>query len=86
MKIVVINRFLSGTRAIIGFFVGMMALPKTKTMIFAGISSLTFYGILAVVGYYFGRQDWEIVIKYLHIYEKIALAIGAILLIGLISF
>jgi membrane protein DedA with SNARE-associated domain len=56
MKLVVINRFMSGTRAVISFFAGMSALDKRKTLIYASISSFTFYGLLASAGYFFGKD------------------------------
>jgi len=56
MKLVVINRFMSGTRAVISFFAGMSALDKQKVTIYAATSSFLFYGLLAAAGYYFGKD------------------------------
>ena len=80
IKIVAINRFMSGTRAVISFFAGMSALPKTKTLIYAGISSLLYYGLLAMVGYYFGK-DYPRILEFLHTYEKITFAIVIFIII-----
>jgi membrane protein DedA with SNARE-associated domain len=74
IKIVAINRFMSGTRAVISFFAGISTLPKAKTLLYAGISSLVYYGLLAFAGYYFGK-DWQRLLMFLKIYEKIALFI-----------
>jgi membrane protein DedA with SNARE-associated domain len=69
IKLVAINRFMSGTRAIISFFAGMSALPKIKTMLYAGLSSLVYYGLLAYAGYYFGK-DWKRLSEFLKLYQK----------------
>ena len=70
-KLVVVNRFMSGTRAIVSFFAGMTGLPLTKTIVLAGISSFLWYGILSMAGYYFGN-DWKTLVEYLRIYDKVA--------------
>ena len=80
IKIVAINRFMSGTRAVISFFAGMSDLPKTKTLIYAGISSLLYYGLLALVGYYFGK-DYQRILDFLHTYEKITIAIVMVVIV-----
>jgi membrane protein DedA with SNARE-associated domain len=65
---------MSGTRAVISFFSGMSGLPLMKTLLFAGISSFLWYGILSTAGYYFGN-DWKTLIQYLHIYDKIVIIV-----------
>ena len=80
IKIVAINRFMSGTRAVISFFAGMSKLPKTKTIIYAGISSLLYYGLLVLVGYHFGK-DYSRIIEFLYTYEKITIAIVIVVII-----
>jgi membrane protein DedA with SNARE-associated domain len=84
MKIVAINRFMSGTRAIISFFAGMSALPRTKALLYAGISSLAYYGLLAFAGYYFGK-DWQRLLEFLHLYEKAAFLIAVSIIIVALS-
>jgi membrane protein DedA with SNARE-associated domain len=84
-KLVVANRFMSGTRAIVSFFAGMAGLPFTKTTVLSGISSFLWYGILSSSGYYFG-SDWRELIGYLRIYDKIAIAIVVLLTIAGIFF
>lgn len=69
-KLVVANRFMSGTRAVISFFAGMSGLPATKTLVFSGISSFLWYGILSTAGYHFGN-NWRILVAYLQIYDRI---------------
>ena len=84
MKLVIINRFMSGTRAVISFFAGMSALPKTKTLLYSAISSLTYYGLLAYLGYYFGK-DWQRLFEFLHIYEKTAIFIVALIIVSAVA-
>jgi membrane protein DedA with SNARE-associated domain len=83
-KLIAINRFISGTRAVISFFAGMSGLSKTKSITYAGISSLLYYGILSLVGYYFG-YDWRTLMEYFHLYEKIVItAVIVIIAVALI--
>ncbi len=80
--LVVANRFLSGTRAIISFFAGTAKLPPLKTTLLSGISSFLWYGLLCGITGYFGK-DWRIVYHYVETYQKaviIAIIILAILL------
>ncbi len=67
--LVVANRFLSGTRAVVSFFAGMSALPKTKTILLSGISSFLWYGILVGAGGVFGK-DWKSFYGYVELYEQ----------------
>ena len=82
-KLVVANRFISGTRAVVSFFAGITGLPLPKTIMLSGVSSFLWYGILSYAGYYFGRHDWKILIGYLYIYDKIVITI--VILIVLIA-
>ncbi len=78
--LVVANRFMSGTRAIISFFAGTAKLPAFKTIVLAGISSLLWYGILCGVAGYFGK-DWRIVYEYVVTYQKAIMIIMIIVAI-----
>ncbi|MDR0926964.1 MAG: DedA family protein [Ignavibacteria bacterium] len=73
-KLVAINRFMSGTRAVISFFAGMSDLPLQKTMSLAAVSSFLWYAILSVAGNYFGK-DWRELVTYLQIYEQIVILV-----------
>ena len=84
-KLVVANRFMSGTRAIVSFFAGMAGLPLTKTMILSGVSSFFWYGILSLSGYYFGN-DWRTFVDYLQIYNKTVILIIVLFVIIAASF
>ena len=79
--IIVANRFLSGTRAVISFFAGISKMPKTKTILLSIISALFWNAILISLGYFLG-QNWQVADRYLEIYGWII----APILIGLVVF
>lgn len=68
--IIVINRFMSGTRGVISFFAGITKLQKTKTIIYASVSALVWNTILITLGFIFG-EEWEAVINYVKMYGRI---------------
>jgi membrane protein DedA with SNARE-associated domain len=76
--IIIANRFLTGTRAIVSFFAGMSELDLLKTTILSFISSLTWYGILTYAGFSLGN-NWEEIGFYLGTYTKIVT--GVIILV-----
>lgn len=76
--LVVANRFMSGTRAVISFFAGASNLPTFKTTVLSGVSSLLWYGILCGVGGYFGK-DWYIFYEYVELYQNAVIVIIFIL-------
>lgn len=78
--LVVVNRFMSGTRAVISFFAGASNLPTLKTTVLSGVSSLLWYGILCGVGGYFGK-DWYIFYGYVELYQNVVIVIVAVLII-----
>lgn len=61
--IIVINRFLSGTRAVISFFAGLSYLKVFLTILLATISSLVWNSILILLGKFLGET---IAIKYMN--------------------
>ena len=68
--LIVANRFLSGTRAVISFFAGITHLPYKKTFLLSGVSALLWNAILLILGYYFGR-NWELADYYMSLYGNI---------------
>jgi membrane protein DedA with SNARE-associated domain len=78
--IVVVNRFLSGTRAVISFFVGLSELPIGITVLLCAVSALLWNTILILGGSVLGH-NWKQLEHYLDLYGFI---IGIILLIGII--
>lgn len=76
--LVVSNRFLSGTRAVISFFVGLSELPVLITLPLCAASALLWNFILIYGGYILGH-NWERLDHYLNIYGTVIL----ILILGL---
>lgn len=79
--LIVANRFLAGTRAIISFFAGMSELDLKRTAILSAISSLIWNLILIFVGFYVGHNLSKIS-EYITTYNKIVF--GIIILVALI--
>ena len=77
--IVIANRFLPGTRAVISFFAGISNLNFKKTIMLCGISALAWNAIILYLGYVFG-DNVEIVDSYMTTYSNIVIA-GTILII-----
>ncbi|MCF8259264.1 MAG: DedA family protein [Melioribacteraceae bacterium] len=55
-KLIVINRFLPGTRAVVSFFCGVHELKPYKTFVLASVSSLLWYVLLVYGGYMVGHN------------------------------
>ena len=84
--IIIANRFLSGTRAVISFFAGISQLNLIKTTILSFLSSLAWYTLLVYAGYSLGH-NWIKIHGYLATYGKIITGILIVLfLIALIRF
>lgn len=79
--LIIANRFLAGTRAIISFFAGMSELNLKKTIILSAVSSLIWNLILIFVGFYVGHNLSKIS-QYIITYNK--LVFGIIVLIAFI--
>ncbi len=75
------NRFLSGTRAIVGFFAGMAEVKFVPTTILCFISALIWNGILIYAGTLLG-ENWESIGFYLKTYSQI---VTGLIVIGLIA-
>lgn len=67
---IIANRFLAGTRAIISFFAGMSELNLRKTIILSAVSALVWNLILIFVGFYVGHNLSKIS-EYITTYNKI---------------
>lgn len=80
--LVVANRFLSGTRAIVSFFAGMAELSTFKSMILAGISASLWNLLILYVGFSLGK-NWHLAVFYIELYWRIVLAIILFVLISL---
>jgi membrane protein DedA with SNARE-associated domain len=79
-KIILINRFLPGTRSVISFFAGVSELKFWRTLLLASISAFIWNAIIIYLGMLFG-DNIELVDFYLSRYQEIVLILtGAIIL------
>lgn len=84
--LIVANRFLSGTRAVISFFAGMSRLNFNKTIVLSAVSAALWNSILLWLGMKTG-SNWQLVDKYIGIYGKVVFPLAiAIALFFLIRF
>ena len=72
--IIIANRFLAGTRAVVSFFAGMSELNLLKTTVLSFISALAWNAILVTAGWYLGRH-WRDIGFYLKAYSEVVTAV-----------
>lgn len=77
------NRFLSGTRAVISFFAGLSELDFRKTLMFSFISSAVWNLLIISLGVLFGNNI-ELVDRYLKSYSNIVLAVTILIVFLLV--
>jgi membrane protein DedA with SNARE-associated domain len=77
--VIVANRFLAGTRAIVSFFAGMARLSLPITTALCAVSALAWNAILLYLGKFFAN-NWRSAVGYLEMYSKGATAIVVILI------
>ena len=80
--VVVANRFLTGTRAVVSFFAGMSGLRLGLTTVLCTVSALIWNAILVAGGYYLGR-NWERIGFYLNTYSQVVTTIVVLLVLVL---
>ncbi len=76
--IIVANRFLSGTRAVISFVAGIVKMPFPRTLIYCAISAAAWNALLILVGLHIGSR-WRDVESYLSAYGWVVT--GAVLVL-----
>ncbi len=76
--LIVANRFLSGTRAVIAFFAGMSLLSFRKSTVLSFFSALLWNFILIYLGFIFG-DNWKKVDEYMTLYGYILIPVVAVL-------
>jgi membrane protein DedA with SNARE-associated domain len=79
-NIILINRFMPGTRAVVSFFCGVHRLKPTRTFIYAGVSSFLWNALLIFLGLQLGK-NLDLVDKYLSKYSQIILGLTVLLII-----
>jgi membrane protein DedA with SNARE-associated domain len=72
--IIIVNRFMAGTRAVVSFFAGMSELNLLRTTILSFLSAFVWNAILVSTGWYLGRH-WEKIGFYLNAYSQIVTAV-----------
>lgn len=78
--IIVVNRFLTGTRAVVSFFAGMSELNLLKTTVLCFVSALAWNAILVTSGDLLG-QNWERIEFYLETYSEFVTGIVVVVLL-----
>ena len=76
--LIVANRFLAGTRAVVSFFAGMAELPLLTTIVLCTLSALIWNALLIAGGYYLG-SNWREIGRYLGAYSEAVTGIIAVL-------
>jgi len=82
--VIVANRFLAGTRAVVSFFAGMSELSLPKTTILSFLSALVWNAILLIAGQKLG-QNWQAISFYLETYSKTVTTIVIVVVLILIG-
>ncbi len=67
--LIVANRFLAGTRAVVSFFAGMAQLRLLPTIVLCALSALIWNALLITGGYYLGN-NWREIGRYLGTYSE----------------
>jgi len=81
--IIVINRFLTGTRAVVSFFAGMSELRLSTTTLLCTVSALAWNTVLITIGFYLG-QNWDRISLLLNTYSQLVTAVAIIIVVLLV--
>jgi len=82
--IILANRFMPGTRAVISFFAGLSHLDVKKTIILSTISAFAWNALILYLGYIFG-DNVELVDQYLTTYTNIVIGITVVIALFFIT-
>lgn len=81
--VIIANRFLAGTRAVVSFFAGMSKMNLTVTTALSAVSAAVWNSLLLYFGMLFANK-WRVAVEYLAIYSKVAtVLVGGALVIFL---
>jgi membrane protein DedA with SNARE-associated domain len=78
--IIVANRFMPGTRAVISFFAGISNLAPKKTIMLCFVSALLWNSIMLYLGFVFG-DNVAIVDEYLTTYRNIVIVVTVVVVL-----
>ena len=79
--VIVVNRFLTGTRAVVSFFAGMSEMSFSVTTLLCAVSALAWNAILVTSGYALG-QNWQEIEVYLSTYSQVVTGLVILVAIG----
>ncbi len=82
--VIVINRFMAGTRAVVSFFAGMSELDLLKTTFFCFLSALAWNVLVIQLGNLVG-QNWEKGQEILSNYGRVVMVIMGLLILGTLA-
>lgn len=77
--LIVVKRFLAGTRAVVSFMAGMMKINFPLATLLCAVSALTWNAILVAAGYHLGK-NWEKIRLSLSIYSQVIMGVIAVIL------
>ncbi len=80
--VIVANRFLAGTRAIVSFFAGMSKMNLTVTTLLSAVSAAVWNSLLLYLGIIFAN-NWRVAAEYLALYSKV---VSVIVVAALVIF
>jgi membrane protein DedA with SNARE-associated domain len=84
--VIVANRFLAGTRAIVSIFAGMSKMNLAFTTLLCALSAMVWNGILLYLGMVFANK-WRSAAEYLGLYSKVmSIALGGAIIIFLFLY
>ena len=78
--VILVNRFLPGTRSVISFFSGLSHLKVEKTVVLATISAFAWNAIILYLGIVFG-DNVKVVDDYLSTYSNIVIAVTVVIVL-----
>lgn len=81
--VIVANRFLAGTRAIVSFFAGMSRMSLTKTTLLSAVSAAAWNTLLLLLGQVFA-SNWQKVASYLQIYSVVVTGVVALVVVTML--
>ena len=79
-NLILINRFMPGTRAVVSFFSGVHKLKPARTFVYAAASSFFWNALLIFLGIQLG-QNLDLVDYYLSKYSEVVLVLTALIII-----
>lgn len=83
--VIVANRFLAGTRAIVSFFAGMSRMNLVKTTVLCAISAAVWNSMLLYLGKLFAG-NWRTVAEYLQVYSVVVTTVVCVAVVVYLWF